>query len=1334
MWTDELEISVQSATFHLVLAITKDRSNDQSFGLVCIYGDPYHRQTAAIWDQIVNFVYDNSNLPMLCIGDMNDLMYDSDKSSPNINRARLYNFRQHVRNCGLFDLGFSGPAYTWTNRRFSSTPLFQRLDRCLVNHDWCVAYPVSNVYNMPLLHCFSDHAPILLSTDGNMVKPRNSFKFENLWLKEDDFHEYAKNSWRKTNEKSFCNRTNHLATSLKVWCRKKKPLQEELKELEGKIAAIQSKPLHLQDHSQETELITRYEQHITKLNDYHVQRAKKNWIKDGDRNTSFFHRAIAKRRRRNTIFSVKDENDQIQFLPHRIATTFVTYFRSIFTSSISNHTYQNTDNLPTNSDDPTYTIPSKEEIWSILNDMKRNASPGPDGFNVEFYLATWEWIGDDVLCLVRNFFTDAILPDHVNNTHLALIPKKLVPLVPADYRPISLCNVIYKIIAKCLANRLKPHLPDYIHPSQQAFIQGRRISDNIIIAQEITHSFQLSSWKNQSFMLKIDLAKAFDRLEWNFILAALARKGLHGHFIKLVHSCISSPRFSVIINGQAHASFCSFRGIRQGCPLSPYLFVMAINELSLSLQEALASSQLTGITLGPNCPPVHSLLFADDLLICGKATRQEAHQMKQILMSFCNVSGQFPNWSKSGIIFSKYVDATTKQQIKAFFPVPHIDDSFTHLGHPLILPPKNRSEAYNFVLDKFRTKLSTYKANSLSHAARLELINSVFSSIPVYYMSNIIFSNKFLAKITAIIRNFWWTGVNSEPVSKPLCLTAWKNICAPKSEGGLGIRNIKAVNHGLILSAAWRIADNPESHLHKILKSKYFYDSSIWRPKTNIPKSAFWTSLLKVITLLQQNSFYQISSGNISLWSTPWFSNWQDIYNNLIIQEPGYQYPALVKDLWLPDTKVWNTPLIDTLFQHHTAASIKSTMVIPFDDDDILCWNLTPNGKCSTKSAYKTCLEALQNAGLPTPATVDTVTKQILHKVWNCKKMIPRVKTFAWRILRRAIPTGERASRYSKHIDRICCRCGLPEDDFHLFFTCTFARAAWFHNPWFIRTDIFVQNATSLAQVISNILSLQHPYSDLQHIFTFLWCMWKSRNEFLFRRKDSSPHQVGGRMQALLNDLEMMDLRSSSTLNMLTTATNRDPKQGLTVPTDFVFQGPKFYSDASWKKRSDGSAATAGLGIYFHMQDNQLHTDVFLLAKHRQVSSALQAEAQALCLAAQLASSMDIQMPVFFTDCRNLARAAAAPGAKDPAVLWEIRRQVIQFQKSAKPLGSSVYHIKREINGVAHGCANQARRSVRSEPISSCRNSAHSNITCPVLAAVQSMQLLGSVIIDVQCF
>ena len=266
---------------------------------------------------------------------------------------------------------------------------------------------------------------------------------------------------------------------------------------------------------------------------------------------------------------------------------------------------------------------------------------------------------------------------------------------------------------------------------------------------------------------------------------------------------------------------------------------LAVNELSLQLQNALQANHLSGISLGPNCPSVHSLMFADDLIICGKANMQEVRTMSNILNQFCHDSGQIPNWSKSGILFSKNVSLQEREEIKTIFPAPYIDNAFVHLGHPLILPSKDRSAAYTFIYDKFKSKLSNYKDNRLSHAARLTLIKSVFASIPVYYMSNILFSKKFLAKLTSIIRNFWWTGVQDDQTTRALCLKAWADICTEKKLGGLGIRNLQAINQGLILSAAWRLSKEPHSQIAQILKAKYHHDTTIWRAKTNMPKSAF---------------------------------------------------------------------------------------------------------------------------------------------------------------------------------------------------------------------------------------------------------------------------------------------------------------------------------------------------------------------------------------------------------------------------------------------------------------------------------------------------------------
>lgn len=394
--------------------------------------------------------------------------------------------------------------------------------------------------------------------------------------------------------------------------------------------------------------------------------------------------------------------------------------------------------------------------------MRNMASPGPDSLNAAFYKSAWSWIQKDVHQMVTDFYTTAHMPVDINKTFITLVPKKNNPSIPQNYRPISLCNVCYKIISKSLANRIKNHLPLSIDNAQAAFVPNKHISSNIIITQEIIHSFNLKTWNQHAFILKIDLAKALNRLEWSVIKQALRRLDFNDHFINLIYACISSPSFTVLVNGDPSNSFTPQRGIRQGCPLSPYLFVIAINELSIRLQYAFEDSNLTGITLGPNCLPIHSLLFADDLILCGRATAAEATTIKTILYDFYNLSCQIPNLQKSSILFSKNVPVHIKSNIKAIFPVPDLLPNTMHLGHPMIFSHRNRNKAYDFIFNKFMAKFCTVKANKLNHAGRLNYIQSVLASIPIYYMSTVLFSKTFVEKINTIIRRFWWACIKEE--------------------------------------------------------------------------------------------------------------------------------------------------------------------------------------------------------------------------------------------------------------------------------------------------------------------------------------------------------------------------------------------------------------------------------------------------------------------------------------------------------------------------------------------------------------------------------------------
>jgi hypothetical protein len=286
LWNDDVQVSVKFSSHNLILAVVVNIATNVEFAMACVYGDPHHRQTRVIWDQISTFVFDNLGKPVVCLGDLNNIMTDLDSTSGNVNKYRMRTFNAYVKQCGFFDLGFSGPAYTWTNKRFSSKPVFERLDRCLANAEWCAIFPNTNVFNLPIM--LSDHAPILVSTKSQVRRPKLNFKFENWWTMENDFHCTAKSAWLSSANKPFHARTSNLAGTLKRWCKKKRPISQQLDNIEKQINKIQMQPVHLQDHSLQVSLISRYEETMTKLTEFYRQRAKKHWTTQGDRNTSFF--------------------------------------------------------------------------------------------------------------------------------------------------------------------------------------------------------------------------------------------------------------------------------------------------------------------------------------------------------------------------------------------------------------------------------------------------------------------------------------------------------------------------------------------------------------------------------------------------------------------------------------------------------------------------------------------------------------------------------------------------------------------------------------------------------------------------------------------------------------------------------------------------------------------------------------------------------------------------------------------------------------------------------------------------------------------------------------
>lgn len=552
--------------------------------------------------------------PRLMLGDFNDIKDNKEKEGGVLRpKASFSLFRSMISICGLQDLKSIGGYYTWNGNR-SKYNIKSRIDRAMATCDWMDMYPNAHVRLLPWIG--SDHRPILVDTESLKSHRKGSFKYDNRWRFNPAVKRVIRQVWdtecANIPAENFHRVIEKCRGALARWkSQNYVNTEKRISQLKEQIQiAYQASNIDYANLNMlKAELCLQYRLE----EEYWRTKSRVQWLKAGDRNTRFFHSKTKQRRSINRIIHLMNDGGNTLTEPADIHKEVQKYFSSLYTSrssEIDSELLQDIAPTITNEINASLTREvTEQEIEEAAFAINPDKSPGPDGMNSGFYRHHWSIIKPGVISHVKAFFDNHYLDKRINHTHICLIPKVDCPSTLRDYRPISLSNVAYKVISKILAERLKPWLHKIISENQSAFIPNRLITDNVLIAHELMHSMHTKNLKTKFIALKLDISKAFDKIEWDFLVAVMKRMGFNDTWCDWIYKCMSTVTYSVLINGEPTDQINPSRGIRHGDPISPYMYIICTEGLSALIKKRIQDKKLHGYKASREGPAISHLFF-----------------------------------------------------------------------------------------------------------------------------------------------------------------------------------------------------------------------------------------------------------------------------------------------------------------------------------------------------------------------------------------------------------------------------------------------------------------------------------------------------------------------------------------------------------------------------------------------------------------------------------------------------------------------------------------------------------------------------------------------------
>ena len=372
--------------------------------------------------------------------------------------------------------------------------------------------------------------------------------------------------------------------------------------------------------------------------------------------------------------------------------------------------------------------------------------------------------------------------------------------------------------------------------------------------------------KKGTLAFKVDLEKAYDRVDWWFLEATLMEFGFPNSIVYLIMCCIKSSSLSILWNGSRLESFSPSRGLRQGDPLSPYLFVLCMEKLAVYINKKVDNGVWSPVAVSRGGPRFSHLLFADDVMLFCKASSSQVKMVLSTLNDFCMASGMKVNFDKSRVLCSKNVSRTRRDNFTNISSIRFTTNLGKYLGVPLRHGRVSRS-MFSSVLEKINKGLASWKGSLLNQAGRVCLAKSVIASIPIHQMQVMFVLKGIRNEINRVTRHFIWKGCAG---NRSLSLVQWNTLVTPKTFGGLGVRDAHSVNLALLGKLMWALLHDTNKAWVQVLGHKYFQNASVLEmPKIN-NASYVCKSIVKAAKALMDGFGWNIGDSQKSFWYDTW--------------------------------------------------------------------------------------------------------------------------------------------------------------------------------------------------------------------------------------------------------------------------------------------------------------------------------------------------------------------------------------------------------------------------------------------------------------------------------